>query len=874
MTLQAGTRLGPYEILSPLGAGGMGEVYRARDGRLNREVAIKVLPAAFAADSGFLARFQREAQSLAALNHPNVAHIFGLEKSEGIDALVLELVEGETLAERIARGPVPLPEALEIARQIADGVEAAHEKGIVHRDLKPANVKLTPDGRIKVLDFGLAKAVAGDSSSSDATQSPTLTAAATKAGVVIGTAAYMSPEQARGQAVDKRADIWAFGAVLYEMLTGKRAFGGETVSDTLASVLVRDPDWSALPASTTSAVRRVLKRCLERNPKTRLHDIADARLEMDEALDAGELAAAPGVVATRRGRHTAWLVIAGLAIATTAAILATGLWKVKPTLARTMRFEMGMPSEVMSYGRPVISPDGRILAFDAVDSTGKRRLWIRPLDALQAHPLLGTEGALGTFWSPDSRYLGFFSNGKLQKVEVSGGPPQEVCAAPTGLDGSWGSNGVIVFDGLDEKDPIWRVPARGGSPVPVVEGIYIGWPEFLPDGKHFLYISGQSSTALIGRIASLDSKETLPVGPVESQMSYVEPGYLLFSRSGTLVAQPFDAKVLKTTGQAIPLAGRVGKSGFDVSLFSASREGTLAYRAGTETSSLVWVDRNGKELERVGESARYRNVALSPDGWRLAVEIVDERSGFSDVWVRDLTRNVSSRLTSTKDDGQRQPRWSADGTQIVYKVGKDLVVRAADGQGTETKLVSSDDDKYATDWSSDGRFVAYVAQKKDRSWEIWTLPTFGDKKPFVWLSAPFREYFATYSPDGRYVAYASDESGRFEVYVQNFPGPGGKWQVSSGGGTLPEWRGDGKELYYLADSPTVQRQFMKVEVTTGSKFEAGVPTPLFASSPIPGSLRDIVPAADGQRFLAIVPLGRDETSPTTIVLNWMADLGK
>jgi Tol biopolymer transport system component len=873
MTLAAGTLLGPYEILSPLGAGGMGEVYRARDARLSREVAIKVLPAAFAADSGFLARFQREAQSLAALNHPNVAHIYGLEKSAGIDALVLELVEGETLAERIARGPVPVPEALEIARQIGDALEAAHEKGIVHRDLKPANVKVTPEGRVKVLDFGLAKAVAGDTLSSDATQSPTLTAAATKAGVVIGTAAYMSPEQARGQAVDKRADIWAFGAVLYEMLTGKRAFGGDTVSDTLASVLVRDPDWSALPTSTTSAVRRVIKRCLDRNPKTRLHDIADARLEMDETVDAGEPSAAPVVVAARRGRHTVWLLVASLGAATIAAILASGFWKRNPIPARTMRFEVGIPSEVTAYGLPVISPDGRILAFDAVDSTGKRRIWIRPLDALQAHPLPGTEGTGRVFWSPDSRYLGFFTNGNLQKVDVSGGPPQKICDAPTGQSGSWGPNGVIVFDGSGDKDPIWRVPARGGSPVPLVEGVNIGWPEFLPDGKHFLYSSIPSKATAMGRIASLDSKETLPVGPVESQMSYVEPGYVLFVRGGTLVAQPFDAKVLKTTGEALPLAERVGTDRFFESLFSVSREGTLAYRTGRFASPLVWVDRGGKEIETVGDPAQYLDPALSPDGHRLIVEAVDGKIRESDLWVRDLSRNVNSRLTFSKDDREKYPVWSVDGERVAYTLNSDLVERPADGQGTDTPLVKSDELKYASDWSVDGRYMAFVSRSKsDNVFDIWILPTFGDRKPFAWLKSPFNKFQAVFSPDGRYIAYTSYESGRAEIYVKSFPGPGGKWQISSGGGLEPHWRADGKELFYLSEGGS--QGVMAVDVTTGDRFEARVPKPLFSVVPGYGGNRYFYPSKDGQRFLLAAKATGDTTSPTTIVLNWMADLGK
>jgi Tol biopolymer transport system component len=857
----------------------MGEVYRARDGRLSREVAIKVLPAGFATDSGFLARFQREAQALAALNHPNVAHLYGLEKSGEVDALVLELVEGETLAERIARGPIPVPEALEIARQIADALEAAHEKGIVHRDLKPSNVKLTPDGRVKVLDFGLAKAMVDDPASPDLTHSPTLVASATRTGVILGTAAYMSPEQAGGRPVDRRTDIWAFGAVLYEMLTGRAAFRGDTVSETLAAVLRDQVDWSALPAETPPAVRRVLKRCLDRNPKTRLHDIADARLEMDEAIEAGGPAEASAVVAAPRGRHAVWLIV-GLASGAIVATLASGFWKPRPNPVRTMRFEVGVPSEVASYDAPRISPDGRTLAFDATDLDGKRRIWVRPLDALQAHPLAGTEGTGRVFWSPDSRYLGFFANRTLQKIDASGGSPQKICDAPSGVDGSWSSEGVIIFDASSAGEPIRRVPAKGGAAVPLVEprkgrdsSVGVGLPSFMPDGKHFFYVTSSEKGESQLRLGTLDSKETQPIALGGAPICYVEPGYLLFLRGSTLVAQPFDAKSLKATGDPIPIVEHLRTDLDELGLFSVSGEGTLAYRKGQTTTSMAWVDRAGKELETIGDPGRYRDPALSHDAGRLAFEVIDEQEGKADIWVRDLKRNVSSRLTFRQSDTNMDATWSPNGDRIAYSVDRELIVRSADGQGPETSVFKSEETKYVDDWSADGRFIAFASVSKvNGTFSLWMLPTFGDRKPFVWLESSSDAHQAVFSPDGRYVAYVSTESGRAEVYVRSFPGPGGKWQISSASGMQPHWRADGRELFFLSLVPQPSR-LMATDVATGAKFEAGVPKPLFPVYLSASARNTFLPSRDGQRFL-LVATPPNEAAPTTIVLNWMADLGR
>jgi Tol biopolymer transport system component len=505
---------------------------------------------------------------------------------------------------------------------------------------------------------------------------------------------------------------------------------------------------------------------------------------------------------------------------------------------------------------------------------------VRPLNSLTAQPLGGTDGATRPFWSPDGRFLGFIAEGKLKKVDVSGGPPQKICDAPTGSDGSWSSEGVILFDGTG-SDPIYRVAASGGTPTPAVKAdsarkeTQVGWPEFLPDGKHFLYMAtGQKPEETEYRIGSLDSKETKTLAPAQTMITYAPPGYLLFVRDRTLVAQSFNPKAIQTTGEPVPLAEKVGTNSVGLALFSVSREGTLVYRTGEAGTRMVWMDRAGKELETVGDPAESRNPALSPKGDRLAYDLSDSRGGRADIWIRDLVRGVSSRFTFGAAD-EIAPVWSPDGTRIAFSDNRsgsfDLYEKAADGQGEEKLLVRSDDPKYASDWSPDGRYIAYVNQSKDTGFDIFILPTFGDRKPIPFLKTSFNEFWPVFSPDGRYIAYQSNESGRQEVYVQNFPGPGGKWQVSTAGGVEPKWRSDGKEIVYRAPD----QNLMAVEVKAGDSFQAGVPKTLFPARTAPGIARNrYVAMPDDQRFLIVAPIKRESMTPTTVVLNWTAELGR
>ncbi len=881
MSLAAGTRLGPYEIVSPIGAGGMGEVYKARDTRLDRDVAVKVLPEHLATSEEIRQRFEREAKTISQFSHPHICALYDVGREGEVEYLVMEYLEGESLADRLGRGALPGEQVLRYGIEIADALDKAHRQGIVHRDLKPGNIMLTKTG-VKLLDFGLAKplATAGARPVSGASMMATEAQASqplTERGTILGTFQYMAPEQLEGGEADSRSDIFAFGAVLYEMATGRKAFTGKSQASLISSIMREDPaPISSIAPMVPPALNRVVRTCLAKDPEDRFQTAHDVKLQLEWVQEGGSEAGLPApVVARRKNREKlAWATAAVLGVA--AAALGFGFWKRSPPPKHTMRFDVDVPVEASDIDAPKISPDGRILAFDATDASGKHRIWIRPLNALQAHALAGTEGTRRPFWSPDSKYLAFIADGKLMKVDVAGGPPQKICDAPTGADGTWAPDGVILFDGTG-PDPIQRVPASGGVPTVMVKPeasrkeVQIGWPEVLPDGRHFLYMAmGQKATESLYRIASLDGKENRPFAPAQSMVTYVEPGYLLFLRDRTLVAQPFDAKALKTKGEPIPLAEKVGTDNVGLGRFSVSREGTLAYRTGEITDRLVWVDRSGKEIETAGDPAQYFNPDLSPDGRRLAFDIVDARTARDDIWVRDLVRGVSSRLSFSKADAFG-PKWSPDGQRIVYTVGNDLVERTADGQGAETPLVASDELKFASDWSADGRYIAFASRSKETTWDIWILPTFGDKKPFVFLKTPFAELDAAFSPDGRYLAYQSNESGRMEIYVQSFPGPGGKWQVSSQGGTQPHWRADGKELYFRS----ADQKLMAVDVAAGATFEAGVPKALFPLRLDSGLGRNhFLPTRDGQRFLLVATPSRDTMTPTTVVLNWMADLGK
>jgi Tol biopolymer transport system component len=902
-----GTKLGSYEILSQIGAGGMGEVYRAHDPKLGRDVAIKVLPEAFARDAERMARFQREAKVLASLDHPNIASIYGLEDSDGTQALVMQLVEGPTLADRIKAGPIPVDEAVRIAKQIADALEYAHERGIIHRDLKPANVKVTNDDAVKVLDFGLAKALEGDPSSFDISTSPTISRMATMQGVLLGTAAYMSPEQAKAKSVDRRADIWAFGCVLYEMLTGKQAFTGETVTDTLASIIKEEPDWKLIPSATPMRVRVLLQRCLQKDPKQRLRDIGDARISLDEVLSG-----APEAAASLAPRGAAWRRALPWAIACVAVLTAVALafvhFQEKPTaLAEPVRFQIPLPEKLILSGSFALSPDGRQLAFAATGSDGGQRLWIRSLDSLEARPLPGTELSnliAPFFWSPDSRFIAFDAAGKLKRIPVSGGPAETICDLTGGnlaVGGSWNRDGVIIFG--YSGGGLMQVAATGGSASPLTvvnrsRGEYHHvMPSFLPDGRHFLYLRSGATEASGIYVGSLDAKPedqnserllATGYGPA-AYVPSADPdsGQLLFVSEGALHAQAFDARELELKGEPVALVDSIAVA-LDGASFQASDHGVLVYQTASHSRSLElrWFDRQGKDLGTAGEPTAtvfLGSLELSPDGTRAAVSLIDAASPHNVIWVRDFSRGTSARFTFGPTSALA-PVWSSDGSRIIFSLSRegnfDLYQKPASGTTDEELLLKSNEDKYPTSWSRDGRFLLYTEAGPKGKYELWVLPLGGDKKPFPLLRTDFNERSGQFSPDGRWVAYSSDESGRDEIYVRPFlpnssqgaSSAGGKWLISNSGGFFPRWRVDGKELYYRTPDGTL----MAVEVRAAPVFEAGVPRALF-QAPLMTVLR-VIPTwdvtADGKRFLFPAPATQSAQAPLTVVLNWQAALKK
>jgi len=880
MSLSASDKLGPYDILGLIGKGGMGEVYRARDSKLKRDVAIKVLPEVFARDHERMARFQREAEVLASLNHPNIAAIYGLEDR----ALVMELVEGES-----PKGPLAFDDAWHIASQIAGALEYAHDRGVVHRDLKPANIKITPEGVVKLLDFGLAKAFsnradARSSSASSPENSPTLTIGATEVGVILGTAAYMPPEQAKGKAVDKRSDVWAFGVVFYELLTGERLFKGEEVGDILASVIKDQPDLSRVPVRT----RRLLLSCLQKDPKQRLSSVADAKLLLDDP--AGTAHVPPSVASTARGRLP-WIV-AALLLVTTLGLSFVHLREAPPA-AQSLRYQISTPgSEAAQY--PTLSPDGRNLAFVASNS-GPNQVWIRAMDALDARPLAGTDGATYPFWSPDGAYLGFFAGGKLKKIAIAGGPPQTLCDASSGRGGTWNRDGVIVFS-PGPTSPISRVPAAGGAPVPVSGLLHNGgtaegyrFPVFLPNGIHFLYSVDSDKLDAGGVFAgSLDGAPAVRVLPDRGVALYAPPSapgaaaHLLFRREDTLMAQPFDAMRLKTTGDMFPIAEQVaagGNTGFGA--FSVSENGALVYGSGSALTSgreLVWMDRAGKRLGSIGKPGEIAGLAVSPDEKTLAVTVRNGSQG--DIWLEDIGRGVLSRFTF-RSGISRFPVWSPDGSRLVFAFlslnlySSDLYQKPAGGNGQEELVIHAGVNGYSDDWSPDGKWIVYEQLGQKSAYDLWLLPMRGDRKPQPYLQTSFDESNARFSPDGRWMAYQSNESGKFQVYVQTFPLSGAKYQISTSGGNAPRWGRDGKELFYVSDD----QKLMAVPIKLGATIEAGTPHPLFPLSPFPGfgSINSFYqPMRDGQRFLVNVRAGGEAAAatPLTVITNWQAAFKK
>ena len=884
MTMAAGSRLGPYEILAPIGAGGMGEVYRAKDTRLGRDVAVKVLPAEMSSSPELRQRLEREAKTISQLSHSHICTLYDIGHQNGTDYLVMELLEGETLADRLGRGALPMEQALRIGIEIAGALDAAHKSGIVHRDLKPGNIMLTKSG-VKLLDFGLAKLAAGPVSGvSQATSLPTALQESqplTTRGTILGTFQYMAPEQLEGGEADARSDIFAFGCVLYEMLTGQKAFTGKSQASLIGSIMnTEPPPISSIQPMIPPALDRIVKGCLAKEPEHRWHTAHDVMLQLQWIAEGGSQVGLPApVVARRKSREKlAWGLFAAALLS--AAALGVAFVRRAPRPAPLVRFDIVPPPEVATMDVPRISPDGRLLAFDATDMEGKARIWVRPLSSLTAQPLVGTEGGVRPFWSPDSKHIGFIADGVMKKVDVAGGPPTKICDAPGGSDGTWSSEGVILWDGTG-NDPIHRVSAAGGTRTVAValdtakKETSVGWPQFLPDGKHYIYlVTGEKPEDSVYWIGSIDSSEKKKLAPAQTLVQYAPPGYLLFVRDRTLVAQPFDASARRITGEAVPLAEKIGTDNVGLARFSVSNDGVLAYRTGETGGRLLWRDRTGKELDTLGDPGDYSNPSPSPAGDRLAYGLTDSRSVKGDIWIRDLARGVSSRFTLGPGNNYRSV-WSPDGGTIVFSSDRtgviDLYEKATRGSGEEKLLLHSDEPKSAASWSKDGKYIAFAGRNPKTQWDLWALPTFGDRKPIAIAVTPFSEMTPMFSPDGRFVAYVSNESGRDEIYVQTFPERGGKWQVSNGGGSDPSWRGDGKEIFYRSPD----QQLMAVEIRLGADFQAGVPHALFPIRIRPGNPRNkFAPSLDGQRFIIAAPLGRDAMSPTTIVLNWPASLGR
>jgi eukaryotic-like serine/threonine-protein kinase len=899
-----GQTIAHYRVGEKLGEGGMGVVYRATDTKLGRDVALKVLPEAFAADAGRMARFAREAQLLASLNHPHIAAIHGLEESAGTRALAMELVEGPTLAERIAAGALSVEEALPIARQMAEALEYAHERGVVHRDLKPANVKLTPDGNVKILDFGLAKAMAGDLSVQDMSHSPTLTIAATQAGVILGTAAYMPPEQAKGKTVDRRADIWSFGCVLYEMLTGKQVFSGETVSDTLAAVIRGEPDWEALPGDTPRGLRRLLQRCLEKDPKRRLRDIGEARIAIEENI-ANPEADVPGVPTAAAAPQPAWRRALPWAVVGVLAIVALAMaWQLlrSPTPPEAVRTSILPPPGIVLHiqgtqpGPAVVSPDGRMVTFAGRSEDGRILLYVRELDREQARPLEGTEGAIYPFWSPDSRSIGFFGGGKLKRVELAGGPPLTLADANNGKGGAWNAAGDILFTPLHSA-PLYRLAASGGEVTqlttvnPAAGEDSHRHPRFLPDGRRYFYLARLTRPGAEGeaglyeiRVASLDGGEPRTILQTRAQVEYADD-YLFHVRGNTLFAQPFDLRRLEFTGEPVPLAQDVIAlgAGAGFSVFSVSPAGRLIYQAGDsfERMELTWRDRQGASLGVLGASAEYQEPSISPDGRRVAVVIVEEDRHAEDVWLLDLERDVRTRFTS--DGNQKSsPVWSADGSRLAYsRLGSHNLeeVFIAPLAGTEEARRFSAEGQNFNEWpiqfSRDGRYLlvgrfggeyAYVT--------VVALPLRPEAGPPVEIAAEGASVGpARLSPDGRWVAYGSFQGGSWQVYVSAFPGLGRRWQVSRDNGSHPVWSRGGREILFLDGTGRI----VSVEVSTsGDTLEILGERRLFGgvTAGSPYRYPDFAVGPDPSRILTAAPHfeqgGRIES--LTLLQNWRAAL--
>jgi serine/threonine protein kinase/Tol biopolymer transport system component len=904
-TITPGTRLGPYEILAHLGAGGMGEVWRARDTRLDREVAIKVLPAALADDQERLQRFEQEARATSALNHPNILTVFDIGTHEGSPYIVAELLEGHELRAHLKDGAISARKAVEYAAQIASGLAAAHEKRIVHRDLKPENLFVNTDGRIKILDFGLAKLRPPQSepSGSDVTTKRAITVP----GVVMGTVGYMSPEQTRGQDADHRADIFSLGAILYEMLSGKQAFGGETAIEVMNAILKDEPnELSETTTKVNPALEKIVRRCLEKKPERRFQTASDLGFALDalsfpSASQSEHALSGTPVIARRRlfgDARLAWLV--AVLLLTTLGLTWLYVAHKDATDVRVMRFSI-LPPEKASFGNIAVSPDGKWLAFTA-STGGTAQLWVRRIESLEGRPLPGTAGARFPFWSPNSSYIGFFADGRLKKIEASSGLAQTLCEASNGLGGTWSHDGVILFARTGAG--LSRISATGGEVTEVTtpdrtrQENYHWAPAFLPDGRHFLYCirSGQKETRgvylgslegavkqrLLGDVTSARYTAATPESPAAGG-----DGWLLFGRDGALMAQPFDARRLQFSGEPFRISEHVGSdliyAGYFI--FSASANGVLVFdpSVNRQRRRYLWMDRGGQtgSLDVVGSTAQ---PWLSPDEKHFLADRTDPQTGTFDLWLCDVGDGSAARFTFDPAS-DLAPVWSPDGKRIVWASAREgalnLYQKAASGAGQDTLLLESGYNKVPSDWSRDGRFILYHETNPKTKNDVWVLPvaesvaapggaSSGEPKPFPFLQTEADEFGATMSPNGRWVAYVSDESGRYEVYVQSFPGGGGTRQVSTGGGTAPRWRRDGQELFYYASDG----KMMAALVQSGENFAASAAAPLFEFR-VGNANPFFAPYAvtgDGQRFLLNATVETEMAWPLTVVINWTAEV--